>query len=110
MLNDYADTAIALTTIGMAVTIFRLGIRIRDKKLGWDDFWAAMSLVSAAILLTGACIILTPKRESFFSSDAARSVNFAYSAWMGRMTMITGYYLCVHCALLLPFAVTDAPS
>ncbi|KAI5828757.1 hypothetical protein K523DRAFT_276125 [Schizophyllum commune Tattone D] len=73
-----ADTAIALTTIGMAVTVFRLGIRIRDKKLGWDDFWAAMSLVSAAILLTGACIILTPK------------------PWMGRMTMITGYYFSGH--------------
>ncbi|KAL1744485.1 hypothetical protein HDZ31DRAFT_64075 [Schizophyllum fasciatum] len=68
------NTAIILTSIAIPVTLFRLGIRIRDKKLGWDDFWAAMSIVSVSLVLTGACISLTPK------------------PWMSRMVLITGYY------------------
>ncbi|KAL1694346.1 hypothetical protein GGG16DRAFT_47561 [Schizophyllum commune] len=69
-----ADTAKGLITTALAVTLFRLGIRVHDKRWGWDDFWAAVSIVTSSFVLTGACISLTPK------------------AWMSRDVLIMGYY------------------
>ncbi|TRM64731.1 hypothetical protein BD626DRAFT_489727 [Schizophyllum amplum] len=69
------NTAITLTCIAIATTLLRLGIRIHDKKLGWDDFWAGFSIIASSLVLTGAMITLDPK------------------PWMSQLTMVAGYYL-----------------
>ncbi|KAL1680265.1 hypothetical protein EV122DRAFT_288963 [Schizophyllum commune] len=69
-----ADTAKGLITVALSVTLFRLGIRLHDKRWGWDDFWAAFSIIASSLVLTGACISLTPK------------------PWMSRDVLILGYY------------------
>ncbi|KAI5892625.1 uncharacterized protein SCHCODRAFT_02668055 [Schizophyllum commune H4-8] len=69
-----ADTAKGLITVALSVTLFRLGIRLHDKRWGWDDFWAALSIVASSLVLTGACISLTPK------------------PWMSRDVLVLGYY------------------
>ena len=60
-LTNLLDTAKGLITTALAVTLFRLGIRVHDKRWGWDDFWAAVSIVTSSFVLTGTCISLTPK-------------------------------------------------
>ncbi|KIK54186.1 hypothetical protein GYMLUDRAFT_177833, partial [Collybiopsis luxurians FD-317 M1] len=69
------DINIAGLTIAIIVTFTRLGIRIRSRKLGWDDFWAAASVIGAALLMTGVLIILDPQ------------------PWMTQATLVAGYYI-----------------
>ncbi|KIK54188.1 hypothetical protein GYMLUDRAFT_48988 [Collybiopsis luxurians FD-317 M1] len=73
--KDVHNIAIAGLTIAIFVTLTRLGIRIRSRKLGWDDFWAAASIIGAILLMTGVLIILEPK------------------PWMTQATLVGGYYI-----------------
>ncbi|KAJ3767706.1 hypothetical protein FB446DRAFT_315431 [Lentinula raphanica] len=73
--KDVHDIAIAGLTIAIFVTFTRLGIRIRNRKLGWDDFWAGFSIIGAALLMTGTLIILNPKPS------------------MTQLTRVAGYYI-----------------
>ncbi|KAF8826160.1 hypothetical protein HHX47_DHR6000518 [Lentinula edodes] len=63
--RSHADIDIAGLTIAIVITFTRLGIRIKNRKLGWDDFWATFSIIGAALLMTGVLIILDPKRRHF---------------------------------------------
>ncbi|KAJ4470155.1 hypothetical protein J3R30DRAFT_3711991 [Lentinula aciculospora] len=73
--KDVHDIDIAGLTIAIVVTFTRLGIRIRNRKLGWDDFWAAFSIIGAILLMTGVLIILDPKPS------------------MTQLTLVAGYYI-----------------
>ncbi|KAJ3786494.1 hypothetical protein GGU11DRAFT_698990 [Lentinula aff. detonsa] len=73
--KDVHDIDIAGLTIAIFVTFTRLGIRIRNRKLGWDDFWAAFSIIGAILLMTGVLIILDPKPS------------------MTQLTLVAGYYI-----------------
>ncbi|KIK52722.1 hypothetical protein GYMLUDRAFT_233294 [Collybiopsis luxurians FD-317 M1] len=74
-IKDVRNIAIAGLTIAIFMTFIRLGIRVRNRKLGWDDFWAAASIVGAILLMTGTLIILEPK------------------PWMSEATLVGGYYI-----------------
>lgn len=69
------DTAISVYTIAAFITICRLVIRIHDKKWGWDDFCAAVALVTGGLMLTGALILIGPTPS------------------MTDLTMVAGYYI-----------------
>ncbi|KAJ3890869.1 hypothetical protein GG344DRAFT_88601 [Lentinula edodes] len=73
--KDVHDIDIAGLTIAIVVTFTRLGIRIKNRKLGWDDFWATFSIIGAALLMTGVLIILDPKPS------------------MSQLTRVAGYYI-----------------
>ncbi|KAI4520448.1 hypothetical protein GGG16DRAFT_104405 [Schizophyllum commune] len=71
------NTGITLVTIALFFTICRLVVRICDGKLGWDDFWAAFSIPSSAIMLTGILMLLGPPP----------------GVAVGSFTMIASYYM-----------------
>ena len=91
-----SDTGITLVTIALFFTICRLVVRICDGKLGWDDFWAAFSIPSSAIMLTGILMMLGPPRTILFLRPVIHGLTASYYAAgvaVGSFTMIASYYM-----------------
>ncbi|EPQ58990.1 hypothetical protein GLOTRDRAFT_20246, partial [Gloeophyllum trabeum ATCC 11539] len=53
-----------LPIFAIAITIFRLGIRVRKRQLWWDDFWALMAAICLTIFVAAMELHFTDEGES----------------------------------------------
>ncbi|KAI0030145.1 hypothetical protein K488DRAFT_88038 [Vararia minispora EC-137] len=79
--------AILFGVITSMTTLVRLGIRVRIRKLWWDDAWALLALVFMLLYITGIFI---------YAND--------YPTRFSAITRIAGYYLCAQDYLAVVWA------
>ncbi|KAJ8093984.1 hypothetical protein PM082_009869 [Marasmius tenuissimus] len=75
------------SSIAIVVTLFRLSIRIRQRKVWWDDFWATLAMMVIIVFMTGI-LIFTDK-----PGRHVRSVRIA-----GYYMVNNGFYGVIWCA------------
>ncbi|OBZ69447.1 hypothetical protein A0H81_10643 [Grifola frondosa] len=73
-----------LTSTGILATLFRLFDRTRNKKLWWDDAWAAFTMTMAMLFMSVA--------EVHFEDPSGKN---------SRAVSIAIYYLCAQCYYLV---------
>ncbi|KAG1872920.1 hypothetical protein DFJ58DRAFT_910530 [Suillus subalutaceus] len=75
--TEVAD--ITLTVVAVLVTSFRLCIRVRQKRLGIDDAWAALAMIFDFLLLISDCLYL---------QDYGSHNSFMQVVWSSKLSML----------------------
>lgn len=83
-----------LPIFAIAITIFRLGIRVRKRQLWWDDFWALM----AAICLT----IFVAAMELHFTDEGS----YSYTTRIAIYYMLDQFFYAVNWCSKLSILLT----
>ncbi|KAG1859227.1 hypothetical protein F4604DRAFT_1161236 [Suillus subluteus] len=88
--TEVAD--ITLTVVAVLVTSFRLCIRVRQKRLGIDDAWAAIAMIFDFLLLISDCLYLQDYERYPQNSRIAlyyMIAQFFYAVvWSSKLSML----------------------
>jgi hypothetical protein len=83
-----------MLSIGIVITLVRLGIRYKKSKLWWDDYWAALAAVFAFIMMVASYLhienpIEVPRSQGVKISIYYMCIQFFYAlGWASRISIL----------------------